>query len=74
MDVAEVKRLREPERENARLKRLVTEREPEIDAMRKLPSKKAVTAQEQHQAAELLCRRGIPTLGRAAACKMLNVW
>jgi putative transposase len=40
MEVAEVHRLREMERENARLKRLVAERDLEIDAMRELLSKK----------------------------------
>lgn len=36
MDVAEVRRLRELEKENARLKRLVAERDLEIDAMKEV--------------------------------------
>lgn len=36
MDVAEVRRLRELEKENARLKRLVAERDLEIDAMQEV--------------------------------------
>jgi len=40
MKVPEVKRLRELELENARLKRLVAERDLEIDAMKEVPSKK----------------------------------
>jgi len=39
MDVPEAKRLRELERENSRLKRLVAERDLEIDAMKELLSK-----------------------------------
>lgn len=37
MDVAEVRRLRELEKENARLKRIVAERDLEIDAMKEVP-------------------------------------
>jgi putative transposase len=40
MQVAEVKRLRELESENARLKRLLADRLIEIDAMRELLAKK----------------------------------
>jgi putative transposase len=40
MQVAEVKRLREPESENARLKRLLADRMIEIDAMQELLAKK----------------------------------
>jgi len=40
MQAAEVKRLRELEAENARLKRLLAERMIEIDAMQELPAKK----------------------------------
>lgn len=40
MNVAEVKRLRELESENARLKRLLADRMIEIDAMRELLAKK----------------------------------
>lgn len=36
MDVAEVHRLRELEKENARLKRIVAERDLEIDAMKEV--------------------------------------
>ena len=39
LEVSEAKRLRELERENARLKRLVAERDLEIDAMKELVSK-----------------------------------
>jgi hypothetical protein len=34
MGVADVRRLRELEKENSRFKRIVAERDPEIDAMR----------------------------------------
>ena len=40
MKVPEVKRLRDLEQENARLKRLVAERDLEIDAMKEVLSKK----------------------------------
>ena len=40
MKVPEVKRLRELEQENARLKRLVAERDLEIDAMKEVLGKK----------------------------------
>jgi len=40
MSVADVRRLRQVEKENARLKRLVAERDLEIDAMKDLLSKK----------------------------------
>jgi len=40
MDIPDAKRLRELERENARLKRLVANRDLEIDAMKELLSKK----------------------------------
>jgi putative transposase len=40
MKVPEVRRLRELEQENARLKRLVAERDLEIDAMKEVLSKK----------------------------------
>ena len=39
MNVEETKRLRELERENARLKRLLAERDLEVDAMKELVSK-----------------------------------
>ena len=41
MKVAEVKRLRELEQENARLKRLVAERDLEIDVMKEVLAKNA---------------------------------
>lgn len=40
MEVSDVRRLRDLERENARLKRIVAERDLEIDAMKDLLSKK----------------------------------
>ncbi len=40
MDVNEAKRLRSMEKENSRLKRLLAERDLEIDAMKELLSKK----------------------------------
>ena len=40
MSESEVRRLRELEKENSRLKRLVAERDLEIDAMKELVSKK----------------------------------
>ncbi|MCY7346496.1 MAG: hypothetical protein LH614_09795 [Pyrinomonadaceae bacterium] len=40
MQVAGIKRLREPEPENARLKRLLADRMIEIDAMQELLAKK----------------------------------
>jgi putative transposase len=39
MDVSESKRLRELERENARLKRLLAERDLEVDVLKELASK-----------------------------------
>lgn len=40
MDTNEVKRLRELEQENARLKRLVAERDLELDVMKEIAAKK----------------------------------
>ena len=40
MDVNEVRRLKELERENARLKRLLAERDLEIDVMKEVAAKK----------------------------------
>lgn len=40
MDANEVKRLRELEQENARLKKLVAERDLEIDVMKEIAAKK----------------------------------
>ena len=40
MEAADVKRLRELEKENARLKRIVAERDLEIDAMKEVLAKK----------------------------------
>ena len=40
MSVNEARRLKELEKENARLKRLLAERDPEVDAMKELLSKK----------------------------------
>jgi putative transposase len=40
MSVAEAQRLKELERENSRLKRLLAERDLEVDALRELLSKK----------------------------------
>jgi putative transposase len=40
MEVSEARRLRELERENARLKRLLAERRIEIDAMKEVIAKK----------------------------------
>ena len=40
MDVDEAKRLKELERENARLKRLLAERDLEIDVMKEIAAKK----------------------------------
>lgn len=41
METADVKRLRELEKENARLKRIVAERDLEIDAMKEVLAKNA---------------------------------
>ena len=40
MDANEVKRLRELEQENARLKKLVAERDLELDVMKEIAAKK----------------------------------
>jgi putative transposase len=40
MEIAEARRLRELEKENARLKRLLAERDIEIDAMKEVLAKK----------------------------------
>jgi len=40
IEVADAHRLRDPDRENTRLKRLVAERDLEIDALREVLSKK----------------------------------
>lgn len=40
MNSDEVKRLRQPEAENARLKKMLAERDPEIDVMKEITARK----------------------------------
>src|SRR5258708_24261332 len=59
MTVAEAARLRELERENARLKRLLAERDLELDATKELLTKKALKPHDQRQAVRFLVERGV---------------
>jgi putative transposase len=58
MTVSEVHRLRELEKENSRLKRLLAERDLEVDALKELLAKTLTTA-EQREAVQFLVAHGL---------------
>ena len=69
MERAEVRRLRELEKENARLKRLLAERDVEIDVIKEF-LKKVGPASERREAAAFMERRGISS---RRACVLLGL-
>jgi putative transposase len=69
MTVSEVQRLRELEKENSRLKRLLAERDLEVDALKELLAKKLTTA-EMREAVQFLVTRG---LSERRACQLVQV-
>lgn len=66
MSADEVKRLRQLEGENARLKKLLAERDLEIEVMKEIAAKKMVGAPVRRQQVGFACERGI-SLRRACA-------
>ncbi|MCP4244638.1 MAG: IS3 family transposase [bacterium] len=70
LEAVDVKRLRRLEQENAKLKKLVAERDLEIDAMKEVGSKKMVSASVRRQQVAFVRKRGI-SLRRA--CALLQV-
>ncbi|MGE0388202.1 MAG: IS3 family transposase [Gammaproteobacteria bacterium] len=70
LDPADVKRLRQLEQENARLKKLVAERDLEIEVMKEIAFKKMVSVQARRQQVGYARQRG---LSERRACTLLNV-
>jgi putative transposase len=70
MDANEVKRLRQLEQENARLKKMVAERDLEIDVMKEIAAKKMVSAPARRRQVEYAKVRGLST---RRACALMSV-
>ncbi|MEM7252743.1 MAG: IS3 family transposase [Pseudomonadota bacterium] len=70
LEAVDVRRLRELEQENARLKKLVAERDLELDVMREINFKKVVGARARREQVTLACARG---LSQRRACALMNV-
>jgi putative transposase len=70
MSVSEVQRLKELEKENARLKRLLAERMLEVDALKELLAKKSPTIAEQRDAVQFLAMQGISV---RRACALVHI-
>jgi hypothetical protein len=49
VDVVEARRIRELERENARLKKMVVDRDPEVEVMKEIAAKMVSVPQEQQE-------------------------
>lgn len=64
MNAYEVKRLRQLEHENSRLKKLLAERDLEIEVMKEIAAIKMVSAPARRQQAAFVLRRGV----RSQAC------
>ncbi|MBU2818318.1 MULTISPECIES: IS3 family transposase [Acidithiobacillus] len=70
MDTADVKKLRELEQENARLKKMLADRDLEIDVMKEIAAKKLVSAQARREQVRFAVGRG---LSQRRACALLSV-
>src|SRR5436309_4877718 len=70
MSVPEAHRLKELEKENARLKRLLAERDLAIDALPEYPAKKVTTRPEKQQVPAFLQQKG---LSERFACRLLKI-
>jgi len=67
---ADVKRLRQLEHENVRLKKLVADRDLELDVMREISRKKMVSAQARRRQVIYARQRGVSS---RRACALLSV-
>ena len=65
-----MKRLRQLEQENGRLKKMVADRDLEIDVLQEISAKKMVGARARRQQVAFACRRG---LSSRRACAVLSV-
>ncbi|MFZ4553936.1 MAG: IS3 family transposase [Burkholderiales bacterium] len=70
MEIAEVKRMRQLEAENARLKKLLVDRDLEIDVMKESAAKKLVSASARREQIRYAMARG---LSQRRACALLSV-
>ncbi|WP_405241563.1 IS3 family transposase [Lentisalinibacter salinarum] len=70
LDVADVRRLRELEAENARLKKMLAERDLEIDVMKEVGEKKVVSVAARRRQVAFVTARG---LSQRRACRLLSV-
>jgi len=69
LDVADVRRLRELEAENARLKKMLAERDLEIDVMKEV-AKKVVSVAARRRQVAFVTARG---LSQRRTCRLLSV-
>ena len=70
LEVADVRRLRELEAENARLKKMVAERGLEIDVMKEIAKKKVVSVPDRRRQVAYAMARGV---SQRCACRLLSV-
>ena len=70
LEPVDVKRLRQLEQENGRLKKMVADRELELDVLQEITRKKMVGARVRRQQVASACRRG---LSSRRACAVLSV-
>ena len=70
LEPVDVKRLRQLEQENGRLKKMVADRDLEIDVLQEITRKKMVGARVRRQQVASACRRG---LSSRRACAVLSV-
>lgn len=70
MESADVRRLRQLEQENARLKKMVADRDLEIDVMKEIAAKKMVSAPARREQVRYAIARGRSTRG---ACALFSV-
>jgi len=70
MAPADVKRLKALETENAKLKRLLAERDLELDVTREVNRKKMVSPQARRDQVRFVCERGV---SQRRACGLLSV-
>ena len=70
LEVADVRRLRELEAENARLKKMVAERDLESDVMKEIAKKKVVSVPARRHQVGYAMGRGV---SQRRACRLLSV-
>ena len=69
MSVLETQRLRALEKENSRLKRLLANKDLEIDALREIVSKQMVTVEQKRETIRVLKDR----LSERKSCRLLGI-